>query len=69
MGAGDGGYLAWAMLGTLLVFGPVALAVPAAGGGLVALWWAMNLFMLTRAAFLTARVRTGRWLVTGAVRA
>jgi putative MATE family efflux protein len=69
MGAGDGGYLAWAMLGTLLVFGPVALAVPTAGGGLVALWWAMNLFMLTRAAFLTARVRTGRWLVTGAVRA
>ncbi|MEV6211152.1 MATE family efflux transporter [Kitasatospora sp. NPDC051914] len=69
MGAGDGGYLAAAMLGTLLVFAPAAFAVPALGGGLAALWWAMNLFMLTRAAFLVLRVRTGHWLVTGAVRA
>ncbi|MER8183271.1 MATE family efflux transporter [Kitasatospora sp. NPDC094015] len=69
MGAGDGGYLAGAMLATLLVFTPVALAVPALGGGLVALWWAMNLFMLLRAGFLVLRVRGGRWLVTGAVRA
>ncbi|MFD8598060.1 MATE family efflux transporter [Kitasatospora sp. NPDC059646] len=69
MGAGDGGYLAWAMLATLLVFAPAALAVPALGLGLAGLWWAMNLFMLTRAAFLAGRVRTGRWMVTGAVRA
>jgi len=68
MGAGDGTYLAWAMLATLAVFAPVAWAVPALGGGLMALWWAMNLFMLVRALFLGMRARTGSWLVTGAVR-
>ncbi|MFE1316681.1 MATE family efflux transporter [Kitasatospora phosalacinea] len=68
MGAGDGRYLAWAMLATLLLFVPAALAVPALGLGLAGLWWAMNLFMLSRAAFLVGRVRTGRWMVTGAVR-
>ncbi|MFJ5883125.1 MATE family efflux transporter [Kitasatospora cineracea] len=69
MGAGDGRYLAWAMLATLLLFVPAALAVPALGLGLAGLWWAMNLFMLSRAAFLVGRVRTGHWMVTGAVRA
>ena len=68
MGAGDGTYLAWAMLGTLAAFVPAALAVPALGLGLPGLWWAMNLFMLVRGAFLYGRERTGRWLVTGAVR-
>ncbi|MFC8454837.1 MATE family efflux transporter [Kitasatospora sp. NPDC057223] len=68
MGAGDGTYLAWAMLGTLVAFVPAALAVPALGLGLPGLWWAMNLFMLVRGAFLYGRERTGRWLVTGAVR-
>ncbi|MDH6134590.1 putative MATE family efflux protein [Kitasatospora sp. MAA4] len=69
MGAGDGPYLAWAMLATLALFAPVALAVPALGWGLLGLWWAMNLFMLVRGAFLLGRVRGGHWLVTGAVRA
>ncbi|MGK4582088.1 MATE family efflux transporter [Kitasatospora sp. HPMI-4] len=69
MGAGDGPYLAWAMLATLAVFAPVAWAVPALGGGLMALWWAWNLFMLVRAAFLAVRARSGHWLVPGAVRA
>ncbi|MDF3291326.1 MATE family efflux transporter [Streptomyces silvisoli] len=69
MGAGDGPYLAWAMLGTLAVFVPAALAVPALGGGLTALWWAMGLFLLTRLVFLWLRARSGSWLVTGAVRA
>ncbi|WP_439145237.1 MATE family efflux transporter [Streptantibioticus silvisoli] len=68
MGAGDGPYLAWAMVGTLAVFVPAALAVPALGGALTALWWAMALFMLTRLLFLGARARSGRWIVTGAVR-
>ncbi|MFD7734194.1 MATE family efflux transporter [Kitasatospora phosalacinea] len=68
MGAGDGRYLALAMLATLLLFVPAALAVPALGLGLAGLWWAMNLFMLSRAAFLVGRVRTGHWMVTGAVR-
>ncbi len=68
MGAGDGTYLARAMLATLVVFAPAALAVPASGTGLAGLWWALNLFMLVRAGFLAARARGGKWLVTGAVR-
>jgi len=68
MGAGDGPYLARSMLLTLAVFAPAALAVPMAGGGLTALWWAMALMMLTRMAALQIRSRTGKWLVTGAVR-
>lgn len=68
MGAGDGTYLAWAMLATLVVFAPAALAVPASGTGLAGLWWALNLFMLVRAGFLAERARGGKWLVTGAVR-
>ncbi|MET8699323.1 MATE family efflux transporter [Kitasatospora sp. NPDC058032] len=68
MGAGDGPFLARAMLATLAVFAPAALAVPASGTGLAGLWWAMNLFMLVRGGFLAWRARGGRWLVTGAVR-
>ncbi|MEV4944487.1 MATE family efflux transporter [Streptomyces sp. NPDC053755] len=68
MGAGDGPYLAWAMLLTLAVFAPVALLIPAFGGGLTALWWAMTLMMTVRMGTLWARSRSGRWLVTGATR-
>ncbi|MFF8442622.1 MATE family efflux transporter [Streptomyces californicus] len=68
MGAGDGRYLAWAMLVTLAVFAPVALLVPALGGGLTALWWAMTLMMAVRLITLWVRTRSGRWIVTGATR-
>ncbi|MFJ5077172.1 MATE family efflux transporter [Streptomyces sp. NPDC088553] len=68
MGAGDGPYLAWAMLLTLAVFAPVALLVPVLGGGLTALWWAMTLMMSVRMATLWFRSRSGRWIVTGATR-
>ncbi|WP_225845180.1 MATE family efflux transporter [Streptomyces sp. HPF1205] len=68
MGAGDGPYLAWSMLITLLVFAPAAFAVPALGAGLTALWWAMTLMMLTRLTALWLRARSGRWVVTGAAR-
>ncbi|MEU9624410.1 MULTISPECIES: MATE family efflux transporter [unclassified Streptomyces] len=68
MGAGDGQYLAWAMLITLAAFAPVALLVPAFGGGLTALWWAMALMMTVRMATLWLRTRSGRWIVTGATR-
>ncbi len=68
MGAGDGPYLAWAMLATLAVFAPVALLVPVLGGGLTALWWAMVLMMAVRMATLWWRTRSGRWVVTGASR-
>jgi putative MATE family efflux protein len=70
MGAGDGPYLAGAMLVTLAVFAPVAVAVPALGGGLTALWWTIaGLMMGTRMVTLWLRARSGRWAVTGAVRA
>ncbi|TSB32215.1 MATE family efflux transporter [Streptomyces benahoarensis] len=68
MGAGDGPYLAWAMLVTLALFVPAALAVPALGGGLTALWWAMALMMTVRMLTLWLRARSGRWIVTGAFR-
>ncbi|MFJ3905166.1 MATE family efflux transporter [Streptomyces sp. NPDC090025] len=68
MGAGDGRYLAGAMLLTLAVFAPVALLVPTLGGGLTALWGAMTLMMTVRMATLWFRARSGRWVVTGATR-
>ncbi len=68
MGAGDGTYLAWAMLATLAVFAPVALLIPSFGGGLTALWWAMTLMMTVRMLTLWLRARSGRWIVTGASR-
>ncbi|MFH8690255.1 MATE family efflux transporter [Streptomyces anulatus] len=68
MGAGDGRYLAWAMLVTLAVFAPVALLVPSLGGGVTALWWAMTLMMAVRLVTLWLRTRSGRWIVTGATR-
>ncbi|MFE1338446.1 MATE family efflux transporter [Streptomyces sp. NPDC058733] len=68
MGAGDGPYLAGAMLLTLAVFTPVALLVPTLGGGLTALWAAMALMMTVRLLTLWLRARSGRWLVTGATR-
>ncbi|MER5831736.1 MATE family efflux transporter [Streptomyces sp. NPDC002130] len=68
MGAGDGPYLAWAMLLTLAVFTPAALLVPVLGGGLTALWATMTLMMTVRMLTLWLRSRSGRWIVTGATR-
>ncbi|MFI2910392.1 MATE family efflux transporter [Streptomyces sp. PDY-4] len=68
MGAGDGPYLAWAMLLTLAVFTPAALLVPALGGGLTALWATMTLMMSVRMLTLWLRTRSGNWIVTGAAR-
>jgi Na+-driven multidrug efflux pump len=48
IGAGDLGYLAWSMLGALLVFVPLAAAVYVADAGVVALWWALTGWLLTR---------------------
>ncbi|MFE9612828.1 MATE family efflux transporter [Streptomyces sp. NPDC006012] len=68
MGAGDGLYLARAMVLTLAVFTPVALLVPVFGGGLTAVWAAMTLMMTVRMLTLWLRSRSGRWIVTGAMR-
>ncbi|MFD9008345.1 MATE family efflux transporter [Streptomyces sp. NPDC059552] len=68
MGAGDGRYLARAMLLTLAAFAPAALLVPTLGGGLTALWWAMTLMMVVRLVTLRLRAGSGRWLIAGATR-
>ncbi|KAB2973704.1 MATE family efflux transporter [Streptomyces sp. SS1-1] len=68
MGAGDGPYLAWAMVATLAVFAPMALLIPVIGGGLTGVWAAMTLMMTVRMLTLWLRARSGRWIVTGATR-
>jgi putative MATE family efflux protein len=68
IGAGDGVYLAWAGVLTLVVYAPLAIAVQAAGGGLVWLWWAFGAFMLARLVTLVLRERSDAWLVTGVSR-
>jgi putative MATE family efflux protein len=68
IGAEDGVYLAWAGVLTLVVYAPLAIAVQAAGGGLVWLWWAFGAFMLTRLVTLVLRERSDAWLVTGVSR-
>jgi putative MATE family efflux protein len=67
IGAGDGRYLAWAGILTLVAFLPLAFWVMAADGGLVALWWAFGAFMGARLVTLLWRERGTAWLVTGAV--
>ncbi len=66
IGAGDGRYLAWAGVITLVAYLPCALAVLATGGGLPWLWGAYAAWIVARAVTLLHRERTDRWLVTGA---
>jgi Na+-driven multidrug efflux pump len=68
IGAGDSRYLAVAMLCATAIFVPAAVAVDALGGGLVALWGALTLFMLARLAGMGRRYLGDEWLVTGASR-
>ena len=73
IGAGDGRWLASAMLGTLALYLPLALLVrwqaPALIGlgalvGVAVLWVAFLAFMAIRWGFLRHRVRSEAWLVT-----
>ena len=79
IGAGDGPWLARAMLGTLAAYLPVILGVHLAGDRLVQgggtgadvdavvwLWVAFTAFMAVRGTLMWMRVRTDRWMVTGA---
>lgn len=67
IGAGDGRYLAWAGLVTLVAYAPVALALAAYSAGLVAIWVAFcTVFMGARLVVLVRRARGDAWLVTGA---
>jgi Na+-driven multidrug efflux pump len=69
IGAGDGRYLAYAGLVTLVAYVPLALLVEAVDAGLVWLWAAYTAFMLARLLTLVRRERSDAWLVTGARRA
>jgi putative MATE family efflux protein len=66
IGAGDGRYLAWAGVATLIVFVPLALAVMAADASLTWLWWAFVALMAARMAALVWRARSDHWMVLGA---
>ncbi len=66
IGAGDGRYLAVAGTVALVAFLPLAATVSGTGGGLVALWWAFDGFLVARLATLLWRERSDAWLVTGA---
>ncbi len=82
IGAGDGRWLARAMLATLVVYLPVVLTVRARSESLLAgpdpvaaqalavtwLWVAFTAFMAIRGVTLWWRLRTDQWLVTGATR-
>lgn len=66
IGAGDLSYLARAMVASALVFAVWAAGVLATGAGIGWLWAGLTVFMVVRAATMTDRYRSGRWLVTGA---
>lgn len=68
IGAGDGMYLAVTTLIATLVFLPAAVAAYRVDAGLLGLWAAIGLWMLTRMVTLGLRARGDRWMVTGAVR-
>ena len=70
IGAGDQRFLAGAMVvATFGVFAPAAIGVTLAGGGIVALWGALALWIAARAVGLIGRYLGPRWQITGAVRA
>ena len=68
IGAGDQDYLAVTGLLNLAIFAVAAAAVVTSHGGLIALWIAFSVWLLSRLATLTLRARSSRWLITGAVR-
>lgn len=68
IGAGDMRFLAVAMVGALACTVPVAAAVLWLGLGIGWVWGTVGVLMLTRAATLSLRWRSGAWAVTGAAR-
>jgi putative MATE family efflux protein len=68
IGAGDQAYLAMAGVIQTAAFLPVAWLVYVYGGGLVALWLGIGVWMTARLITLGLRARNDAWLVTGAVR-
>ncbi|WP_309646810.1 MATE family efflux transporter [Nocardioides sp.] len=67
IGAGDGTYLAWGGLVTLVAYVPLVLVAAHHVGGLVIVWAVFcAAFMGARLVVLTLRARGDAWLVTGA---
>jgi Na+-driven multidrug efflux pump len=65
IGAGDTRFLAWTMLVALLTFLPLAGIVLVTDAGLIALWWALAVWLLVRQVAVALRYRSGAWLRTG----
>jgi len=65
IGAGDLRFLAQAMVASTAVFLAALAVVGATGGGLIALWIALIVFMAARGVPLLIRISGGRWLVAG----
>jgi putative MATE family efflux protein len=69
LGAGDAAYLRTATMGAAaLGFLPVVWASLSFGWGLTGIWSGLSVFLLARLVTLLARLRSGRWVVLGAVR-
>ena len=70
IGAGDGRYLAWAGIWTLVLYAPAVLTVPrvvSQDQSLVWIWLLFGaLFTGVRAVLLLRRVQSDRWMVLGA---
>lgn len=66
IGAGDGRYLAWAGVFTMVMYLPLAAFVHFTQANFTMLWLAYGLFMLARFVTLWLRQRSDAWLVLGA---
>jgi putative MATE family efflux protein len=72
IGAGDGRWLAWGQVISLVLYIPVVLAVRSGGPSgsaetdIIVLWVAFTLWMAVRGAVLGWRARQDAWMVTGA---
>jgi putative MATE family efflux protein len=60
--AEDGRYLASTMFAAFLVFVPLAALVLVHDAGVVALWWALVAWLLTRLVTIAWRYRSGAWV-------
>ena len=69
IGAGDGRFLAWASVATLVAYAPAVLLVGTLVEASTALFWIWvlfsALFMGSRGVLLYSRTRSGRWIVLG----
>ena len=68
IGAGDQRFLAWSMVGAAAVMGLMLAPVLPLGLGIEGVWAAFGALMVMRAVVLWWRLRSDRWLVTGAIR-